>query len=348
MESDRLEQRMHFTSSTLDNVLQQLLEVLAHIHSFRIVHRDIKPENVLVSDGRLVLIDFGSAADLDTAGLLKGNVGLSNRVAISPTYAAPEVFVDGSDAQSAVNFDCFSAALLYCQLLFQYLDERTESGFRQQLAAARFDLDVWLQNTLQSKVRPNRLEDALKVLQGRPGLWKLLQGMLRADPAQRLSSQEALRRWKKIVKNAVESRTRNVDLDPDFDDGKYLQDVLNSLEVCEVPTVWPLHYVASFRRKESLGLFLAESDADTEDMDDDDLVKWIQATVDAEPGEVFVKGIVKGGQAEELGIFAIGDRLQGVGELPLASGGFEKVKELVRYCCLLYALLVYSLGAHIV
>jgi len=281
-------------------------------------------------DGRLVLIDFGSSADLDTAGLLKENIGLSNRVAISPIYAAPEVFVNADDGESALNFDCFSAALLYCQLLFQYLDERTESGFHQQLAAAGYELDAWLQSTLQSKVRPNRLEDALLVLQDRPGLWKLLQGMLRADPAYRLSSREALQRWEKILKNAFESQTRKVEKDPDFDDGKYLQDVLNSLQICEIPTIWPLHYVASFRRSESLGLYLAESDSDTDEMDAVNLEKWKQAVASAAPGEVFIQGVVHGGQAEEMGIFAIGDRLQGVGELPLACGGFEKAVELVR------------------
>jgi Protein kinase domain len=323
-------------TATLDVVLEQLLEILSHVHAHSIVHRDLKPSNLLIAsqDGfpRLVLIDFGSAGDLSTAGLLKENIGLSNsRVAISPIYAAPEVFVDPSDSKHAVNFDCFSAALLCCQLLFQYLDERTESGFYQQVTNSQWDLDVWLQSALQSKVRPTGLDQALQVLEDRPGLWRLLQDMLRPRPADRLSSKEALKRWKKVLDNALSGdSTRDVRDDPDLYDGPYLLDVLDSLQICEIPTVWPLHFVASFQRKASMGLYLAESDADTSDMDHSSLQKWKQATADASPGEVFVQGIVPGGQAAQLGVFAVGDRLQGVGELPLAGGGFERAVEMVR------------------
>ena len=54
-------------------------------------------------------------------------------------------------------------------------------------------------------------------------------------------------------------------------------------------------------------------------------------SLDAVPGEVFVnKGIVQGGQAEALGVVEVGDRLQGVGELRLGEGGFEKAVAMVR------------------
>jgi serine/threonine protein phosphatase PrpC len=58
--------------------------------------------------------------------------------------------------------------------------------------------------------------------------------------------------------------------------------------------------------------------------------KWDQAIQDAAPGEVFIQSIVPDGQAEEMGVFEVGDRLQGVGELPLVEGGFEKVVELLQ------------------
>ena len=47
-------------------------------------------------------------------------------------------------------------------------------------------------------------------------------------------------------------------------------------------------------------------------------------------GEVFVKEVVPGGQADKLGIFEVGDRLQGIGELTFTDGGFEKAVEMVR------------------
>jgi hypothetical protein len=102
----------------------------------------------------------------------------------------------------------------------------------------------------------------------------------------------------------------------------------------DIPPIRPLHFVATFERKQTLGLVLAEAGDSTDDDDDDndDMAEglkrqWIQATQCTRPREAFVKEILKDGQADEMGIFAVGDRLQGVGELPLAEGGFERAVE---------------------
>ena len=343
----------HTLVATLDVIMEQLLQILVFIHSHSIVHRDVKPANLLITKpndsasttSRLVLIDFGSAGDLSTSGLLNQNIGLDlNRVAISPIYAAPEIYLDQSGGTKyATNFDCFSVALLFCQLLFQYLDERTESGFHQQIANQNvpWDLDSWLQSAIQSKVRPVGLAEALQVLSERPGLWKLLQEMLNPNPTERLSSTDALRRWNKIRTNTSKKGTiieidENIGtadregIDPDLVDSPYLLDVLESLETCEIPTIRPLHFVTSFDRSASLGLYLAEADGvDITSMDETIQEQWQRATADAGSGEVFVQDIIPGGQADQMGVFAIGDRLQGVGELPLAGGGFERATELV-------------------
>lgn len=44
------------------NLLQEILEVVVFVHQNNIIHRDIKPQNLMRrhSDGRIVLIDFGS------------------------------------------------------------------------------------------------------------------------------------------------------------------------------------------------------------------------------------------------------------------------------------------------
>lgn len=64
-------------------------------------------------------------------------------------------------------------------------------------------------------------------------------------------------------------------------------------------------------------------------MTTEDREHWDQAVNQAEPGQVFVQGIVPGGQAETMGIFLIGDRLHGIGELPFEAGGFERAVEMV-------------------
>lgn len=57
-------------------VLQDLLQILAFVHSQDVIHRDIKPSNVIrrSSDQRLVLIDFGAVKQLSSelTGKLKG------------------------------------------------------------------------------------------------------------------------------------------------------------------------------------------------------------------------------------------------------------------------------------
>lgn len=294
--------------------------------------------------GRLVLIDFGSAADLHTFGVLKKNVGISERVAVSPVYSAPEVFVDASCLSEACTFDCFSAGLLFCQLLFQLYDERSDAGFRQQLHATNYDLNAWLQAVLQAKVTPVGLDQALEVLQERPGLWSLLQKLLHRQPRRRISSMDAIRELEKVQSLQV--------TDP-LADGAFLRDVLESMETCDVEDLFDdaafaaltsssprptssrsLHYVATFERSRPLGLVLSEAleenDGDDEELSATARQQWANVMSNARPGEVFVKGIVEGGQAEAMGIFEIGDRLQGVGELPVGRGGFEKAVTMVR------------------
>lgn len=56
-----------FNERQIRDVLADLLPVLRFVHSHNVIHRDITPTNILRRpDGRLVLIDFGVAKQLDT------------------------------------------------------------------------------------------------------------------------------------------------------------------------------------------------------------------------------------------------------------------------------------------
>jgi serine/threonine protein kinase len=306
-------------TDALDRILVSLMTVLAHVHECKIVHRDVKPSNLLVHNGTLLLIDFGSAADLEpTKGdLLQRRKGLEDgqRVAVSPIYAAPEIFIDIYN--HPLGFDIFSSGLLFCQFVFSLLDERMDAGFHQQLEETDWDLNAWLANELASDLRPQGLPQALEYLAARQGLWTLLEDMLAKDPSRRPSAKKALERFQTILK------------DKGPPDGPFFEMVIESMENCEiitdeVPAVSrPLHFVATFSRKQPLGLILSEQDDEYESS------VWKESTKEAEQGEVFVKELVEGGQAEEFGIFEVGDRLSGVGELAFRYGGFEKAVEMV-------------------
>ena len=81
------------------------------------------------------------------------------------------------------------------------------------------------------------------------------------------------------------------------------------------------HFLATFFRDEPLGLVLSEVDVVDEDERYEHEEQWKNAIVSAKPGDVFVRDIVPGGQADTMGIFEIGDHLAGVGDFP-HSGGF--------------------------
>jgi serine/threonine protein phosphatase PrpC len=152
-----------------------------------------------------------------------------------------------------------------------------------------------------------------------------------------------LRRWKEIQNERAEilksggldeESTLLTSSRPICKDHPFFCMVLESLETCKIPSVSkPLHYVATFSRSGSLGLVLSERDAkdDDDELSDINAHKlWKEATKDALPGEVFVKEIVPGSQADKLGIFEVGDRLSGIGELPFIDEGFEKAVEMLQ------------------
>lgn len=69
VQGDTLTQRVQtegpLPEKTVQNILANLLPVVAHVHSEGIVHRDIKPDNIILrqKDGKPVLIDFGAVKE---------------------------------------------------------------------------------------------------------------------------------------------------------------------------------------------------------------------------------------------------------------------------------------------
>jgi serine/threonine protein phosphatase PrpC/serine/threonine protein kinase len=360
----------------LDVTLVELLKCISSVNNANVCHRDVKPGNLIVKstaegDSGFVLIDFGSAADIDpptdsattafssVVGGSGGRVGLEDdgRVALSPIYAAPEMFVRWD--RSPCEFDSFSTALVFTQLLFNLLDERADAAYRQQLQDVDFNLDAWLQRELNAELQPEGIEDAIQYLSKRPGLWAVLRNMLHPNPERRLPTGSALKQVEDVMDSCREGKV----VDIEKADGKYFAGVVATFDQCELPDSGsavgvvpqedkvpttrpepssaeqalviprPLHFVATFERSDSLGLLLSEVDANGEyddDLSEEDTLAWNKATKGALPGEVYVRGVVEGGQAEKIGVFEVGDRLMGVGEFPFIAEGFNVVIEMLQ------------------
>jgi tetratricopeptide (TPR) repeat protein len=113
------------------DLLLQALEALAYLHRRGVLHHDLKPDNMLVTSGRVRLLDFGLAAladqhrDNDAFGTLQ--------------YLAPEV-IGGQPYTTAA--DLFSLGVIAYELLVgsHPIDSTTVRGFLQALRNTPPDL----------------------------------------------------------------------------------------------------------------------------------------------------------------------------------------------------------------
>ncbi len=114
-----LEQRhaqgVAFSEAEVQQLLRQLLPVLAHIHSKGIVHRDIAPDNIILrqQDGKPVLIDFGVVKELATR-FQSPNLTPQNTTVGKPGFAPSEQMQSGRAYPSS---DLYSLAVTAVVLL---------------------------------------------------------------------------------------------------------------------------------------------------------------------------------------------------------------------------------------
>jgi len=102
--------------SKKERIILQLVDVVAHAHSNRIVHRDIKPENVIIRrDGLVKLLDYGVAKELKDKDMSSTMVG-------SRPYMAPEQIMGESQIASDVWALGVIIYILYTELLPFYDD----------------------------------------------------------------------------------------------------------------------------------------------------------------------------------------------------------------------------------
>jgi serine/threonine protein kinase len=139
LQNERKAQGQNFSEAEILQLIQQLLPVLAHIHSKGIIHRDIAPDNIILrrQDNLPVLIDFGVVKEIATR--------VQSQETISPTtvgklgYAPMEQMQTGRAYPSS---DLYALAVTAVVLLTGHepqdlYDDRNLSWHWQRWASVR-------------------------------------------------------------------------------------------------------------------------------------------------------------------------------------------------------------------
>jgi formylglycine-generating enzyme required for sulfatase activity len=93
--------------------LEEIVKILALVHSQNYFHRDIKPANIMLRrKGELVLIDFGTARDMTGSYLQKQGQGRITRIS-SAGFTPPEQ----SEGHAVSQSDFFALGRTFAQLL---------------------------------------------------------------------------------------------------------------------------------------------------------------------------------------------------------------------------------------
>ncbi|TMR88209.1 serine/threonine-protein kinase, partial [Nonomuraea basaltis] len=161
------------------NIGLQLLEALRAAHAAGVLHRDVKPDNVLLAeDGRAVLTDFGIATTEDEAPVTRTGILIG-----TPAFMAPERAAGGRARPAS---DLWSLGVTL------YMAVEGHSPFQRDNALAT------LGAVMHAELEPL----------ARAGvLGPVVLGLLRKDPAERMTLEEAERRLTEILAGSAPERT---------------------------------------------------------------------------------------------------------------------------------------------
>ena len=89
-------------------IFSQILDAISHAHKMGLVHRDIKPANIIISNGKIKVLDFGIAKELTAeSGLTKTGVQVG-----TPMYMSPEQ-VNAEDVNMLSDIYSLGVTLFY-------------------------------------------------------------------------------------------------------------------------------------------------------------------------------------------------------------------------------------------
>ena len=95
------------------NILSQIVDGVAYLHSKKIIHRDLKPANIFIKDGIIKIGDFNISKDIE-----KGDVTRPSQMLLTLHYSPPERAIHQQPGDYRV--DLWSIGVIYFQLLHGY------------------------------------------------------------------------------------------------------------------------------------------------------------------------------------------------------------------------------------
>ncbi|MBF0210194.1 MAG: protein kinase [Desulfamplus sp.] len=131
-----------------EQIALQLISVIAYSHDHKIIHRDIKPDNIMImADGRLKLLDFGSAKEvgwIDVCGSPEGTLN----------FMAPEQL----DGKASLASDVWALGVIL------YLFAVHRLPFYQDNSCYPMDIETDMVAILPSKIRADMPIELEKII----------------------------------------------------------------------------------------------------------------------------------------------------------------------------------------
>ncbi|MCA9718109.1 MAG: protein kinase, partial [Myxococcales bacterium] len=224
-----LEDELGPGESRLRDALRQLTHGVHALHEAGRVHRDLKPQNVLVAEsGRVVVLDFGLASEIDRQTLFTCSRGL---VQGTPSYMAPE---QAAGQLATPASDWYSVGALLYETLTGHVPiegSAMETLARKQLedpiplSAWNLDIDLELEDLVTALLlrEPGRRPGAGEILAwctGDRGGRSRRAPVRRATASKLLGREAQLDRMQRALNEVVTGRSACVDVRGEFGTGK--------------------------------------------------------------------------------------------------------------------------------